>query len=96
MWHRVDVVLTDVSKERIASIFRVEGKIRKFAGEETVRNGASFVCGFAYFSFYPEDGGGTFLKTSVNTTSTRCNIPEDCFLHSHRRENLKFYMSIFD
>jgi hypothetical protein len=26
MWHRVDVVLTDVSEERIASIFRVEGK----------------------------------------------------------------------
>jgi predicted transcriptional regulator len=41
MWHRVDVVLTDVSEERIASIFRVEGKIRKFASEETVRTGAS-------------------------------------------------------
>jgi hypothetical protein len=25
MWHRVAVVLTDVSEERIASIFRVEG-----------------------------------------------------------------------
>jgi hypothetical protein len=29
MWYRVEVVLTDVSEERIASIFRVEGKIRK-------------------------------------------------------------------
>jgi hypothetical protein len=28
MWHRVDVVLTDVSEERIASIFKVEGKIK--------------------------------------------------------------------
>jgi hypothetical protein len=37
MWHRVDVVLTDVSEERIASIFRVEGKTRKSASEETVR-----------------------------------------------------------
>jgi hypothetical protein len=37
MWHRVDVVLTDVSEDRIASIFRVEGKIRKSASEETVR-----------------------------------------------------------
>jgi hypothetical protein len=27
MWHRVDMVLTDVSEERIASIFRVEGKL---------------------------------------------------------------------
>ena len=63
MWHRVDVVLTDVSEERIASIFRIEGKIRKYVREETVRTG----------------------------TTTRCHIPEDCFLHSHRRENLKSY-----
>jgi hypothetical protein len=41
MWHRVDVVLTDASEERIASIFRVEGKIRKSASEERVRTGAS-------------------------------------------------------
>jgi hypothetical protein len=26
MWHRVDVVLTNVSEQRIASIFRVEEK----------------------------------------------------------------------
>jgi hypothetical protein len=31
MGQRVEVVLTDVSEERIASIFRVEGKIRKSA-----------------------------------------------------------------
>jgi hypothetical protein len=30
-------------------------------------------------------------ETSVNTISTRHHIPEDCFLHSHRRENLKSY-----
>jgi hypothetical protein len=40
MWHHVDVVLTDVSEERIASIFRVEGKI-KSASEETVRTVAT-------------------------------------------------------
>jgi hypothetical protein len=34
MWHRVEVVLTDVSEERIPSIFRVEGKIRKSASDE--------------------------------------------------------------
>jgi hypothetical protein len=39
MWHRVEVVLTDVSEERIASIFRVEGKkIRKSAREASVRD----------------------------------------------------------
>jgi hypothetical protein len=29
MWRRVDIVLTDVSGERIASIFRVEEKKKK-------------------------------------------------------------------
>jgi hypothetical protein len=38
MWHRVEVVLTDVSEERIASIFRVEGKVRKSAREASVRD----------------------------------------------------------
>jgi hypothetical protein len=31
------------------------------------------------------------LDTSVLTRATRRNIPEDIFLHSHRRENLKSY-----
>jgi hypothetical protein len=38
MWHRVEVVLTDVSEERIASIFRIERKIRKSAREASVRD----------------------------------------------------------
>jgi hypothetical protein len=66
MWHRVDVVLTDVSEERIASIFMVEGKIRKSASEETVRTGSS----------------RRSSEMSVITTSTWCHIPEDCFLQS--------------
>jgi hypothetical protein len=31
-------------------------------------------------------------ETSVLTTATRRNIPEDATLHSHRRENLKSYI----
>jgi hypothetical protein len=33
-------------------------------------------------------------ETSVFTRSTRRNIPEDCILHSHRRENLKSYIAL--
>jgi hypothetical protein len=68
MWHRVDVVLTDVSEEHIASIFWVEGKIRKSTSEERVRTGASRLL-FSLslrlrilFFFYSEDGGDTFLR----------------------------------
>jgi hypothetical protein len=32
-------------------------------------------------------------ETSVLTIATRRSIPEDGILHSHRRENLKSYMS---
>jgi hypothetical protein len=31
-------------------------------------------------------------RTSILTTATQRNIPEDAILHSHRRENLKSYI----
>jgi hypothetical protein len=33
-------------------------------------------------------------ETSVLTKNTRRKIPEDGFLHSHRRENLKSYKAV--
>jgi hypothetical protein len=34
-------------------------------------------------------------ETSVLTTATRSNKPEDAILQSHRRENLKSYLNRF-
>jgi hypothetical protein len=86
--------------ESIASIFRVE----KFASEEPAEHVAADCfqlvaqsaasCSRWFLArgyFYPEDGGDTL--TLVHTRSTRRHIPEDGILHSHRSENLKFYIS---
>jgi hypothetical protein len=34
-------------------------------------------------------------ETSIFTRATLRNIPDDGILHSHRRENLKFYINFF-
>jgi hypothetical protein len=54
-----DVVLTNVTEERIASILRVHGKIKKQSA--CTCSHCPFAIGFSYFSFFPEDGGDTFL-----------------------------------
>jgi hypothetical protein len=59
MWHRVEMVLTDVSEERIAR----------------------FACGLSYnFPSTLKMEAIRSFETSVNTISTRCHIPEHCFL----------------
>jgi hypothetical protein len=84
VWRRVDVVdWTDVSEERIASIFRVE----KSASEEPAWAGS---CSCLKMEAIRSS------ETSVqSTTSTQRHTPEDGILHSHRRENLKSYIYFF-
>jgi hypothetical protein len=41
MWRHVDIVLTDVSEQHIASIFRVKEKRRESVSEEPARAGAN-------------------------------------------------------
>jgi hypothetical protein len=36
-----------------------------------------------------------FSETPVLASATQRNLPEDTILHSHRRENLKFYMIFY-
>jgi hypothetical protein len=53
MLHRVEVVLTDVSEERIASIF---SSLLLTSLTDALR------ADFLIFPLYPEDGGDTFLR----------------------------------
>jgi hypothetical protein len=76
MWRRVGILLTNVSEEHIASIFRVEeiqlqlvhrSWISSTLKMEAIRSS----------------------ETSVNKIPTWRHIPENGILHSHRRKNLK-------
>jgi hypothetical protein len=95
MWRRVELVWTNVSEERIFSIFRVE----KSASEEPAD----------WLSLQPPAHAASSLadlytlnleairssETSVHIRSIRCHIPEGGIVHSHRCENLKSYILIF-
>jgi hypothetical protein len=103
MLRRVALVRTDVSEELSASFIRAT-RIGELGTTLAVTSNRHTLLVFLRSvrrllvtasvvpsSCHPDDGGAKFLRDVDSYKSHAANIPEDAILHSHRRENLRFY-----